>query len=805
MISKKRVYIFLLVLIIMSICISSAVCAQDLNSTDEMKMTDDTNLEINQEDTLSTTYRVSGNTFEDIQKAVDGAKNGDTISLSGKYSGKGSMIKINKTLTIEGNGATLDGNSKSKMFEITGNYVSVNNITFINGKSASAGAIDWWSGLKNGPKDSYGVLTNCKFYNCEVGAFGGAVYFYDNKLTMENCYFENNKAGKGGGVYINGNDCVVENCKFISNSAENGGAIFCDENAVISNCNFETNTATSNGGAIYSTKSTAVISKSNFKGNSAKKGKNIYLEAKTKIAVDSCSWNVANPSDYTTLGIEGSFDKISMTATSISVPAVSGTSKSTQKITATVKDKSNNPVNAGRVDFKINEKTYSANVKNGKATIDYTMPSPSTIKASAKYIGSETYESSGPVSFNIVSNANHLKFTASDLTTYYNSDEKFNVKVMTDNGNPAGNVKVAINVYTGSNYNTYTETSNSNGVASFAVSNLDLGKHKVVISSADPLNAVASSVTSSIEITKISVKLTPAALSTTYGSGKTFQIKVVNSKTKNAIGNVKLALKVYTGKNYKTVTVTTNSNGYAKYAASTLGIGTHKVIASVKDKKHFTASSKKSSVTIKQATLTVSAPKTTNEYKKSQLFRVTVKNKQTGKAMKGVKVAVKVYTGSNYKIYNVKTDSNGIASINTKDLSKASHNVVISVKKTAKYKAASAKSTITIIKQKINTRITIENCFRYGGNNDALYHIKASLTDTNGKGISNKDVYIQTKIIIRGSVTASHNTKVTTDSNGVVECDINAVLGGITSYDVTVIFEGDSNYRPSTSESRYLN
>lgn len=51
---------------------------------------------------MSATHKVSGNTFEDIQKVIDNAKSGDTISLSGKYIGKGSMIKISKELKIEG-------------------------------------------------------------------------------------------------------------------------------------------------------------------------------------------------------------------------------------------------------------------------------------------------------------------------------------------------------------------------------------------------------------------------------------------------------------------------------------------------------------------------------------------------------------------------------------------------------------------------------------------------------------------------------------------------------------------------------
>ena len=45
------------------------------------------------------------NTFDHIQKSIDGASNGDTIYLNGTtYYGNGTQIKINKSITIIGSG-----------------------------------------------------------------------------------------------------------------------------------------------------------------------------------------------------------------------------------------------------------------------------------------------------------------------------------------------------------------------------------------------------------------------------------------------------------------------------------------------------------------------------------------------------------------------------------------------------------------------------------------------------------------------------------------------------------------------------
>ena len=75
-----------------------------------------------------------------------------------------------------------------------------------------------------------------------------------------------------------------------------------------------------------------------------------------------------------------------------------------------------------------------------------------------------------------------------------------------------------------------------------------------------------------------SVKLIPNKLSTTYNSGKFFKVKAINGETKNAASNVEIFLKIYTKNKHKTISVKTDSNGIAKYPASKLPIGKHKVI-----------------------------------------------------------------------------------------------------------------------------------------------------------------------------------------------------------------------------------
>ena len=194
-----------------------------------------------------------------------------------------------------------------------------------------------------------------------------------------------------------------------------------------------------------------------------------------------------------------------------------------------------------------------------------------------------------------------------------------------------------------------------------------------------------------------SITLSPEKLSTTYGSGKSFKVKAIDTKTRKTVSSVKLILKVFTGKKYKRISLATDFKGIAKFPASKLSIGKHKIIVNVKDDKKYSSNAKTSIVKVSKAKLKISAPKITHDYKKNKKFQVTIKNKESNKLMKGVKVLLKVFTGNKYKKYSLKTDKNGVVSINTKNLKKGTHKVTVSVKATSKIRKASAKSSIKTV------------------------------------------------------------------------------------------------------------
>jgi len=258
-----------------------------------------------------------------------------------------------------------------------------------------------------------------------------------------------------------------------------------------------------------------------------------------------------------------------------------------------------------------------------------------------------------------------------EIDSEVNQFEKVNMLIFAASAQPGeGNIifngEVSENVWNGS--------SNSIGVF---YTNVTKFYHQNNVS----FVATGSTILALQQIFAISQKITldttvaPKALSTTYDSGKLFTV-TVKDEYGNAVDGLKLNLKVFTGKTSKTYSVTTKK-GVASFAlASKLAIGTHKVeITSAS--KDYAVKKTASSIKVAKAKTTVTAPKVTAKVKKSKFFKLTVKNKSTKKAVKNIKVKIKVYIGKKYKTFTAKTDSKGVAKINTKSLKVGKHKVVI--------------------------------------------------------------------------------------------------------------------------------
>ncbi|WP_458403202.1 hypothetical protein [Methanobrevibacter sp.] len=205
--------------------------------------------------------------FYYVQEKIDNAESGAKILLSRDYTGSGEAITVDKSLTIDGNGHTLDAKGLSHVFAVEADNVIVRNVKFLNGGSSDGGAIKW-----NG---NSGKLENCIFEKCNSNE-GSAIYWTGGLGNINGCTF-NECFGDGGCIAwdvadedsYDGHSQII-NCKFIDNGCRAIDVLSsCSHLYEISACSFIRNTDETCGGAIYNDGTITKITNSNFDGNTA--------------------------------------------------------------------------------------------------------------------------------------------------------------------------------------------------------------------------------------------------------------------------------------------------------------------------------------------------------------------------------------------------------------------------------------------------------------------------------------------------------------------------------------------------------
>ena len=235
----------------------------------------------------------NGGTFTDLNNIINGDTTKTSITLKGDYvfdsekdgADFNAGITISRSLTITADGdVSIDGNNLVRALRITpGNTVTITGITFKNCYSQAVGQIPGMGGAIFGQGVVH--IDNCRFIdNTANYANGGAVCLAGYASTINNSYFEGNKAiknpsnlqsGGAGAVFINANNTTISHSTFIKNVAGlNGGAIGSSgnhlENVTITNCTISNNTADGSAGGVGMQSKNFVISNSTFKYNEAK-------------------------------------------------------------------------------------------------------------------------------------------------------------------------------------------------------------------------------------------------------------------------------------------------------------------------------------------------------------------------------------------------------------------------------------------------------------------------------------------------------------------------------------------------------
>lgn len=281
----------------------------------------------------------------------------------------------------------------------------------------------------------------------------------------------------------------------------------------------------------------------------------------------------------------------------------------------------------------------------------------------------------GNQSFEVIAN-NNLNLTVEDITMYYKEGKKLILKVLTENGLPAGNLTVHVKI----NGKTYNVVTNSNGTGSLA---LTLNPKTYNVETSIPNTNITANSTYTVKNWKKSlVSLEPHSLTKYYKTADKFTVTLKHNNV--LIPNEKIAVKI--GKT--TYNIKTNSKGVASLSIN-LAPRTYTAKATVNTAG--ITKSKNAKITVKKwqkryAKLTVK--RIVKEYRDATKFQAKLTYKGDAIAGENVKLTI------NKKVYTAKTNNKGIAYFRL-------------YQKVGKYKGV-ASAKVTGVPLSASTTVTVE-------------------------------------------------------------------------------------------------
>lgn len=399
---KKGILAFCLI-----ICILFSVSCVAAGDVDDVAMASENENQITEEASNDEMVASSQNedvlgakddgTFTALQNKINNAAEGSSITLENDYKYNSGFdtngIKISKNLTINGNGHTINGLSKSRIFDMgykyPGNVVNeyytvvLNNIKFINGKASGSGgaicidSVSYYIQTDGRTAKQYDVkINNCVFTNNYATIEGGAIndddsQYANNKLTISNSVFTSNKADDcGGAISTYGWRPIITNSKFYYNSAgQSGGAIYAKYGLSVSNSQFKSNVASFKGAALYLNRENT-IDKCTFTSNKASSKDNgvIYIKGSSDdyLKITNSKFIDNYPAGKTAISIDGAKCSISNTVFSstpkitLVIKAVKVKKSAKRLILQAALKKGKTAIKSKWVLFRFNGKTYKA-------------------------------------------------------------------------------------------------------------------------------------------------------------------------------------------------------------------------------------------------------------------------------------------------------------------------------------------------------------------------------------------------------------------------------------------------------------
>ena len=701
---RNNKFIFMALILLVSLLCVSAVSAADDAASDIVADTDtndatvleesidDASISGSQSEENVLKDNSTSNTFADLDNLIKNG--GKAIELKSDYSYADSDslkngIAIDHDLTLNGNGHTINGSNQARIFRVANNAtVTFKNIIFVNGfvEEGYSGAI-WANGATNAVNCTFienhahygGAISVCDAIDCNFinnsAADGGAMY----RGTATNSRFTQNVAAYGGAIaYGNGIGCIFEN----NHASTNGGAIY-QGNAT--NCIFTNNSASDKGGAIFrgDVKGSAFTGNSanyggairqgnainsNFTGNSATEGSGGAIDIGH---AQNCIFtsNVAGKGGAIYNG-----DAVDSTFTANQADgggAMCGDSENYVFCTALNCTFNNNSATNGGAIF-LGNATNSSFTGNsllfGLLHAGTAMSSAEGYSCLALNCIFTNNNADGDKAINNAI-ADSCVFNGDEvdnetvvvykpalnffnfITTY--DDSLLVLNITSNSGMLIGNANFKVDVYTSTGTFVGTYNIKSGGwklpfgagayVATYNATDYDL-----------------DNVEGMIIVDKSKTTVSSKAVTAVYNNNKYLVITLKDSKGK-AISGAKVTVTLASAKAYKT-----DKNGQIKINIGKLIPKTYTAKISFAGNTNYLSSSTTAKVVVKKATPKMTAKAKTFKVKvKTKKFKITLKN-NLKKVMKNTKVTLRV----NKKTFTAKTNKKGVATFKITNLKK---------------------------------------------------------------------------------------------------------------------------------------
>ena len=296
----------------------------------------------------------------------------------------------------------------------------------------------------------------------------------------------------------------------------------------------------------------------------------------------------------------------------------------------------------------------------------------------------DIYSSEGDAALEIDSSKEITQATQPDATiTPINLEGKYKagvatVKLTDSNNQPLANEKIQLKVVDTISWST-SKMTDGNGIASFEFN--DLHHVELVDGEITPYDLtvgywpvkfelvggdhIADTVNANLKVLKTTTNINVNDLTSDFGEDKYFEMTLTDSDTGKPIKGEVFKIQITSDSQTMTYNLVSDENGQNKIGVSQLIPGTYPVRVGLEDSSNIAASQKSARITINKIPVTLKTNKLTTTYNSGKNLTVSVVNGNVSFA--GVKLKLKVYTGSTAQTLYATTNENGIV-INPKKL-----------------------------------------------------------------------------------------------------------------------------------------